>query len=488
MVKKKSNEVFRGGKLLGRSVKEDHPFVQEKIEKSLKLSIKEGSSSAVSFGFGLSYFSAFALAMEATASQIGILHAVVGLLPSIIQLKGSQLIGKFSRKRIVLWGVLSQVLIMIPMILSGILFLMGVPYVVWAFIVCVGIYYSASGIDHPAWFSWMGSLVPEENRGKYFSKRNKVAGLFSILTLISGALILDNARKIGGNYGEALGFTIMAFGLLFLLSSIARFYAWTLFVRQYEPKLTVRKKDGFSFWEFLKMAPDNPFGRFAIFRGFISISIGLAAPFWTVYMLRDLGFSYIWFIAITVSATLFQLAFFPLLGKYSDRFGNVKLMKTCSGLLFFLPLLWVASAFIGNPLIVKLYLIFIPQMLAGFVFAGYNLATSNYVYDAVSKEKWGIGNAYMNLMVGVGTFIGAAIGSLIVWIGVPFMNTILFVFLVSAIARFFVVSFGTKYLKEVREVKRCPSGYIMTQIDPTEGLTREFHRLGHIVEKVDHYI
>lgn len=480
--------VSHTGKKLGEAAPIKHPIVQRKIGRCLKLSVKEGSTASVSNGFGLSYFPAFALAMNATASQVGILHAIIGLLPGILQLKGSQLIKKFSRKRIILWGVMFQILIMLPMILAGYLFVKGVPHMVWVFIVLVGLFYAAAATNHPAWFSWMGSLVPEEDRGKYFSKRNRVAGLFSVLALIVGALLLDFTKRIGSGYGQTLSFTILGFGILFFLSSVFRFFSWLLLVRQYEPRLRVRKKDCFSLRQFLKRAPHTPFGRFTIFRGAISVAIGLAAPFWAVYMLRDLGFSYVWFIAITISGTLFQLMFLPLLGTFSDRYGNVKLMKTCAGVIFIIPLLWMVSALIGDPLAVRLYLLFVPGMVSGFAFAGYNLATNNYVYDAVCQQKRGFGVSYMSLMVGVGTFVGAGIGSLIAWIGVPFMSTILFIFLISSIARFFIVSIGARYLDEVREVKECPPGYILTEINPMQGITREFHHLEHIVKKVEHYI
>ena len=111
-----------------------HPIVAKKIERSLDLSVREGSLASVSTSLGLSYFSPFALAMKATASQVGILHAVVNLIPSLVQLKASALLEKFSRKRVVLIGVMAQILLFIPMILTGVLFFMGVPYMVWAFI------------------------------------------------------------------------------------------------------------------------------------------------------------------------------------------------------------------------------------------------------------------------------------------------------------------------------------------------------------------
>ena len=79
----------------------EHPIIAKKIDDSLSLSIKEGGVASVSSSTSLSYFSPFILAMNATASQVGVLYALTNLLPSLIQLKAPSLIEKFSRKQIV---------------------------------------------------------------------------------------------------------------------------------------------------------------------------------------------------------------------------------------------------------------------------------------------------------------------------------------------------------------------------------------------------
>ena len=466
----------------------EHPIVAKKIDKSLKMSVREGSLSSVSSGLGLSYFSPFALAMNATASQIGILHAIINLLPALVQLKASMLISNFSRKRVVLFGVLAQILLWIPILLTGVLFFIGVPHMVWAFIGLVGLFYAVSAVDHPAWFSWMGSIVPEENRGKYFSRRNRVAGFFGVIAMVAGAFVLDYVKSFGGARGEVLGFTLIGFGFLFVIAGLVRFWSWTLLASQYEPRLKVRKKDRFSFWSFLKMAPHTAFGRFSLFRGVFSIMIGVAGAFWAVYMLRELAFSYVWFMAITVSGTLFQLMFLPLLGKFSDRFGNIKLMQISSILIFVIPGLWLLSALISSDIGVKIYLLFVPAIVSGFAWAGYNLAANNYVYDAVKNRKQAFGVSYMNLLVGVGTFIGASIGTFIAWMGVPFMDTILFIFLVSMVGRFFVAIFGVRFLREVRHVHKFSSQYLIRELSPMRGIVREVHSLEHLVKRVEHHL
>jgi len=465
----------------------EHPIVARKIDESLNLSVREGSLASVSTGFGLSYFSPFALAMNATAAQVGILFAVINLLPSIVQMKGSVLLGKFSRKKIVLTGLIGKILLWVPIILTGYLFYIGVPHVVWVLIVLVGLFYAFGAVVHPAWFSWMGSLVPEDRRGKYFSRRNRAVAFFGIVTMIVGAVLLDGIKGIGVSVGNVVGFTMLGFGLLFVISAVTRIFSWRLLKRQYEPRIKVRKKDYFSCRDFLGRCASNPFGRFVLFRGLLSFVVGIAGPFWAVYMLRDLGFSYVWFMMITVSATVFHLVFLPLLGKMSDRFGNIKVITICSWLIVTTPLLWLGSVFVGSDFGVKIYLLFVPAIVGGFAWSGYNLAVNNYVYDAVSGPKRGFGVAYMNLVVGIAVFVGACLGSLLVWFDFSFMNPILFVFAVSAVGRLLVAMFGLRILREVRHVRKFSSQYMIKEFQPVRGVVREVHHLEHLVKKVEHF-
>lgn len=475
-------------KSVGKIVSVEHPIVQKKINESLNLSVREGSVASISTGLGLSYFSPFALALNATASQVGILYAVVSLLPSLIQLKTATLIEIFSRKKIVLTGVLGRILLFFPIMLVGVLFYLGVPHMVWIFIVLAGLFYLFGAISYPAWFSWMGSLAPIEKRGNYFSRRNRAIGLFGITAMVVGAAVLDSVKTIGEHVGNLVGFTLLGFGLIFAISAVMKIWSWNLLKRQYEPKLKIRKKDHFSFWQFLRKSTTTPFGRFVLFLGSFNFVIGISTPFWVIYMLRDLGFSYVWYMLVTVSAIAFQLMFLPLLGKVSDKFGNIKLVKICSWMIVVTPLLWITSAFVGSGLWVRLYLLFVPSIIGGFGWAGYNLAVNNYVYDAVRNRKRGFCLSYMNLIVGLGMFAGASLGSLLAWVDVSFMNPLLFIFAVSAVGRFLVVVFGIRFLHEVRHVSKFSSHYLIREFQPVRGVVREVHHLEHLVKKVEHYI
>ncbi len=459
----------------------EHPIIDKKIDRSLDLSMREGAIHSVSTGFGYSYLSPFALLINATSSQIGILYGIINLLPSISQLRASRLLEKFSPKKISLTGTFTQSFLWIFIILIGIGFYFNFPGMVWLFILFSGIIYFFLGVVQPAWFAWMGQLVPERSRGSYFSKRNAIVGIFSILSMVLAAAILDDTESFGINRGNVMLYTIIGFSIIFFVTSMTKLICVGHMRKMYQPLTKVRKKDYFTFMQFLRRAPKTPFGKYVIFRAFFSVAIGLAAPFFTVYLLRDLGLSYIWYILIIASGTFFQLIFLPLLGKVSDIYGNVKLTKISAGLMFLIPLLWYFSSFI-SPFYQRIYLLIIPNIVSGFAWAGYNLATNNYVYDSVSVQKRGFAASYMNLIVGISVFIGALLGSFLVS-HIFFIKPILFVFLISSGARLIVFLFGVKHLKEVRPVKKFSSRFLIKEFHPLQELMRNITYLEHFVNK-----
>jgi MFS family permease len=52
-----------------------------------------------------------------------------------------------------------------------------------------------SALGGPAWFSWMGDLIPRRIRGRYMAHRNRLAGMVQIVAVIAFGFILDAATR-----------------------------------------------------------------------------------------------------------------------------------------------------------------------------------------------------------------------------------------------------------------------------------------------------
>jgi MFS family permease len=468
-------------------VTEDHPIIKRKIDKSLKLSIKEGSYAATSTGFGAAYFGPFALFLGATVSQMSFLHGLAGLLPSITQLYSSHLIEKNSRKKTVMFSVVMDIILLSLIALLGVLYFFDIAGI-WTLLFLIGLFYLGMGIGQPAWFSWMGSIIPGTERGKYLSKRTKAASVFGLIAMLLSAFLLDYLKRVGISRGQELIFTLGGFIFFFVLAATFRILSAKLLLKQYEPHLKIRKKDKDGFFHFLKNSNKTTLGKFSWFNFAFRIAIGIAAPFYVIFLLKEYQFSYFWYMAFVVSGTLFQIAFLPIMGKISDKFGNIALVKSCSIALAIIPLITAASILIPSKTCMILFLILIPQMFTGFGWAGFNLATNNYIYDSTSQQKRGYALSHMNLLAGIGLFIGTIIASSLSHFNISFLSVSVFALILSGILRLSIVLLGRKTLREVREVAPFPQNYFLHEIHPLRGTLHQIHHLNHEGAKIIHHI
>jgi MFS family permease len=80
-----------------------------------------------------------------------------------------------------------------------------------------------------------------------------------------------------------------------------------------------------------------------LFYALMQFSVAIASPFFAVYMLRDLQFSYAQIMANTGMSVLAQFLTLSQWGRISDAFGNRRVLAVTGLVLPLMPLLWVAS-------------------------------------------------------------------------------------------------------------------------------------------------
>ena len=442
---------------------------EKKKEESRNISIYEGSATSVMSGAGDSYVVPYALVLNANNAEIGFLTSFVNLFSSFSQLYSSKLVYTHSRKKVVLFAVFMQALLWLSLIAVGFLYWQGIlkNEVVLLVIIFYSIIAIFGGIANPSWFSWMGDIVPVKIRGEYFSKRNIICGLIALIVTVTASFLLD--------YMKNIGFLIFGFWILFGLASLGRFISLLFFTKMYEPKTKVDKKNYFTFSQFIKKAPSTNFGRFSIYVGLINLATYFASPFFLVYMLKDLNYNYVWFTLVNFSSAIFTAISLPLWGKIGDYYGNKKLLTIGAIIIPFAPLPWLIFK---NPIA----LIFTAQIIAGFGWAAFNLAASNFIYDAVTPQRRAICVAYYTVINGVCIFIGAFLGGLFAeYIVLSWINVLLIIFLISAVLR---VIFSLIMIPKIKEVRNIPENKERLNFNQYINLItpRPFHDLFHGVK------
>ncbi len=420
-------------------------------KKARKTSIFEGSFYSVSDGFGLRNVTPYLLEVGKNSPYInffvGLLSSIPTFLGNLAQIFSSRLIEKHPRKKIVSFGVFIQAFMWLVLLIPGLLFFYfgkSSTFSSLMVVILYSLFVVFGSLATPAWVSWMKDLVSEKNRGAYSGRRNKIVGLVAFIFALIGGFILDYFKHTT---------IFIAFIILFGISFIFRGLSGYMFTRQYEPKIKLSKEYYFSFWQFIKKMHTNNFGTFTYFISFFWIAVNLFSPFAAVYLLADLKLSYAAYTAITLCAAFFGLISMKFWGRTIDQYGAVKIMNFSGFFIPLIPLFYLLSIFfIGDKTLLIFYMCAV-ESFSGFAWAGFNSASGNFIYNAVSRERIAICISYHGTVMAIFAAAGSFLGGIIASVHIPFLfSTILLLMLLSSIARFAVYFIFLKKIREVREV------------------------------------
>ncbi|MEM3127364.1 MAG: MFS transporter [Candidatus Woesearchaeota archaeon] len=404
---------------------------QKKVRKSLKYSIIDGSFYSVMDGFTSSFIVPYALFLNASNALIGLLVSLPELVSSFSQLlaiKVSEIIK--SRKAIIFWAAFLQAFIWLPILLIPYFAKNGYGGYFLLFFITINALIGT--FINPIWRSLMGDLVPEHERGHYFGKRNKITGIVAFFsTFIAGFLL---------NYFSSLH-PLLAFGILFSVAFIGRVLSAVFLGLMYEKQISFNPKKGyFSFIDFIQALPRNNYGRFVLYVCSFKLATYVVAPFFAVYLLKILGFSYWDFTILEGAEILASLIPISLWGKFNDEKGSKHVLFITGFIIPFLPILW----FFGT----AFWYIFILKVLSGFFWGGFNLAAGNFIFDATTPQKRTRCVAYFNMVHGAAVFLGATIGGFLLnFVAIPSL------FLISGTLRLGISIIFMPKLKEMRLIE-----------------------------------
>ncbi len=404
----------------------------KEVQRSLKYSILDGSAYSAMLGLTQDYIAPFALALKATTAQIGLLASVPSMAMALSQLAAPHLAERAgSRKGLILPAVFMHALVWVPILLLPYLF---PDHKVWWLIGLLTLSAVFASLGSPAWGSLMADLVPVGLRGRYFGLRGKIGGLVALIfTFIAGAILQLSAQDI-----------FVGFSIIFGSAVVFRLVSCYFLYRMYEPPLQQAKKHHGLLDIWRGMGSSN-LGRFTIYVSLMNFSTYLAAPFFTVYMLRDLRFDYLAYVAINATAALATLVFLTYWGRRADRAGNIKVLRITSFLVPLVPLLWIASH--------ELYCLIPVQILSGFAWAGFTLSSTNFLYDASTPENRTQCIALFNAMNGSAVCLGALVGGYLAPHLPPVLGyNLLTLFLISGLLRILVATTLLRHISEVRKV------------------------------------
>lgn len=417
----------------------------EWLRDTLSRSRRDAVASSVMTGICDNYLGAFAVFLRATLSQMGWLTAAPQLTGAAFQLLSVWLCPRFSRRRAIVTGIVVQALAVVGMALVAIL--RPPASVAWLIGLAV-IYQASANFVQPQWRGWMGSLVPPRRRGMFFAGRTRLTMITSFAVFAGGGALLGAFDR------QAMAW--LGFALLFLVAATGRaFSAWH--IRHMHDPDQQQAVPPVSFTDTMHRVRDafrdKTFWQYSLFIAGMQAAVAISAPFFSVYMLRELDYSYWEFSANTGVAILTQFFTLSAWGRICDRWGNRLVMVASSLLVPVVPALWLFSE--------NYYYLLGVQVLSGLAWGGFALSTANYLYDLrPPRADFASYAAVQSSLGAVGVFFGALLGGYLAS-ALPGLlshlpgewqpdHSVVMIFAVSALLRLFIVTWFIPRSVELR--------------------------------------
>jgi MFS family permease len=361
------------------------------IQRTMRTSLVEGSVMQIFLNWTSgSVLIGYMLHLGASATHLGLV-ASVPLLAQAMSPLAAWLAAVLGRRRLLV--VLNAIFARSLWILAAVLPSLGLPpafqptFVVLLVLVS-SVFQAANGT---LWASWMGDVVPDHVRGRYFGLRTGIAGLVGMIANLGAGWYLDRAAA-------PIGFqTVIAVGTVGAAASVL------LYLAHYDPP---SPRERVSLMQVLKVPlADTNFRRFLFFAVYWQFVVFLSAPFVFPYFLDQLRLTFtqiaIWSAIAASTALLTTL----LWGRIADRVGNKAVLAIgtfIAGAL--LPTSWILAGVTG-----KLWFIWASAVFDAVAWGAIGPAIFNLALASAPRGKRTAFFAMYALASGVAGFVGGVL-------------------------------------------------------------------------------
>lgn len=236
-----------------------------------------------------------------------------------------------------------------------------------------------------AWNAWLRDLAPQERLGSIFSRRTVYTTSVSLAAGLAAALLLD--RTPADSPARA-----MAFAGLYLAGCASGLLSALVVARMPEPMMPPRPS-GEAHLAGLLREPfaDRNFRRLIHFLAAWQFAVNLATPFFTVFIVRQLGFDMTFVMVLSVVSQIANLIAIRFWGALGDRFAHKSVLTVAAPTYILCILGMIGASQIESARAGAVYLVAL-HLLMGAAVAGVTLATTNI---ALKLSPKGTATAYV---------------------------------------------------------------------------------------------
>jgi MFS family permease len=324
---------------------------------------------------------AFALHLGASNIWIGVL-ASAPFLTQLLQVPAILLVERLrARKRIaVVTSVAGRLLLLV---MAACAFFPGGPSLV-VFLFALYALCSLSAFGACAWNAWLRDLAPDDRLGKVFAARTGWSAAISLIAGLSAALLLDFAPE--GSKARSL-----AFAGMFVAGCVTGLISARIVSAMPEQAMPPpSERVGLSVLLREPLADAN-FVRLLRFVVSWQFAVNLATPFFTVFIVSQLGFDVSMVMVLSALSQLANLLALRNWGVLSDRFTNKSVLMV-SGPAYILGIVAMIVASQSESAAFVVFWLALLHILMGGAVAGVTLASANI---AMKLSPKGSATAYV---------------------------------------------------------------------------------------------
>jgi MFS family permease len=349
---------------------------------------------------------AFALHLGASSLFVGLL-ASAPFLTQLLQVPAIVIVERLrARKRIaVVTSVVGRAMLLV---MGATAFFAGIGPLL-AFLAAQYVLCGLGAIGSCAWNAWLRDLAPEDRLGRVLARRSAWTAAVSLIASLAAALLLDLTPE--GSMSRSI-----AFAAMFVAGCITGMISARIVAAMPEPRMP--PVSGRLHLRALLRAPlaDRNFRRLLAFVASWQFAVNLATPFFTVFIVRQLGFDASLVLLLSAASQLANLAALRSWGTLSDRFTNKSVLLVSAPVYILCIVAMIGASQIPQRGLVIAWLAVL-HLLMGAAVAGVTLCSTNI---ALKLSPRGTATSYVAanalataLAAGLAPIVGGAVASIL---------------------------------------------------------------------------
>jgi len=303
----------------------------------------------------------------------------------------------------------------------------------------------SNSFTNVSFWSWMGDLIPEHIRGRFFSRRATISTIVGMLSGLAIGKFLDSHNNLAG-------FSIIfAFAAIMgMLDISCFFFVKDLPMKNEETQLDLKKM-------FFSTFNNHYFRRFMVFFVIWNFGLNIAGPYFNMYMIKDLKMSYFDIILLTqIVSNVVTILTLPYVGRIVDKIGNRPMLLLATGFISLLPIIWCFTN-VNN----YKFLVTIISIFAGLLWPIIDMGNNNLILKLSAQSQTSMYVAVINLFNAIfGSAIPIILGGYLIEDIAPLVVAFLknhiginvvtyhIAFFTSGLIRFLAVIYLKKNVKE----------------------------------------